>query len=101
MRVLNLGKSKESYKKGINPYSKRKIAPAHLQGTLKITEPFRRQTKSVPSLNSDSQFDVCVKREKDTYTGKNMLGIGTLHKSNPIPIFDPDHAVDLATMRRS
>lgn len=100
MRFINLGKSKESYKKGINPYSKPKRPPAYLQGSLKVSEPFHRETKKIPSLNSDN-FGVCVKKEKDTYTGKNVLGIGTLHKSNPIPIFNPDHAVDLATMRRS
>jgi hypothetical protein len=29
-----------------------------------------------------------------------MIGIGTLHKSNAVPIFSDDEAKDQATMRR-
>lgn len=36
----------------------------------------------------------------NTYTGSAMKGIGTLHKSNAIPIFDDSLAVDMASMRR-
>jgi len=36
----------------------------------------------------------------NTYTGTAMKGIGTLHKSNAIPVFDTDLAVDMASMRR-
>jgi hypothetical protein len=34
------------------------------------------------------------------YTGTKILGIGTLHKSNGVPIFSEEEAVDIATMRR-
>jgi len=34
------------------------------------------------------------------YTGNNMKGIGTLHKSNAVPIFTDEEAKDQATMRR-
>lgn len=34
------------------------------------------------------------------YTGSAMLGLGTLHKSNAVPIFSPDEAVQIARMRR-
>jgi hypothetical protein len=29
-----------------------------------------------------------------------MKGIGTLHKSNGVPVFSDEEAVDIATMRR-
>ena len=52
MKFLNYGKSKQSRKLGINPYSKRKIPPAHLQGdinqkkfTLEVSGVFPRETK--------------------------------------------------------
>jgi len=34
------------------------------------------------------------------YTGTAMKGIGTLHKSNAVPIFTDEEARDQATMRR-
>lgn len=34
------------------------------------------------------------------YTGTKVKGIGTLHKSNAVPIFTDDEAVDIAHMRR-
>jgi hypothetical protein len=34
------------------------------------------------------------------YTGDKMIGIGTLHKSNAVPIFTEEEAKDQANMRR-
>jgi hypothetical protein len=34
------------------------------------------------------------------YTGNKILGIGTMHKSNAVPIFSDEQAVEIATMRR-
>jgi hypothetical protein len=34
------------------------------------------------------------------YTGAKMKGIGTLHKSNAVPIFTDEEAIDQANMRR-
>ena len=34
------------------------------------------------------------------YTGNAIIGIGTLHKSNAVPIFSNQEALDIATMRR-
>jgi hypothetical protein len=34
------------------------------------------------------------------YTGTAMKGIGTLHKSNAVPIFTDEEARDQANMRR-
>jgi hypothetical protein len=34
------------------------------------------------------------------YTGTAMKGIGTLHKSNAVPIFTDQEAIDQANMRR-
>jgi hypothetical protein len=38
--------------------------------------------------------------EGKVYTGDKMIGIGTLHKSNAVPIFSQEEAKDQATMRR-
>jgi len=42
----------------------------------------------------------CTKSEQKVYTGNAVLGIGTMHKSNAVPIFSDEEAHDIATMRR-
>ena len=34
------------------------------------------------------------------YTGTNMLGIATMHKSNAVPVFSAQSAEDISKMRR-
>jgi|TARA_R100001126_G_C4887924_1_gene183673 hypothetical protein len=57
-----------------------------------------RETYRPPSL--DSGDAVAVKRDNQVYTGNSMKGIGTLHKSNAVPIFTDEEAKDQANMRR-
>ena len=58
-----------------------------------------RKTQNFPSLNSSMMGDATVK-PKQVYTGDKMLGIGTLHKSNAVPVFSVEEAQDMAKMRR-
>jgi len=55
-------------------------------------------TRHIPSLDSGSGN--ALKKEIPTYTGDAMIGIGQLHKSNAIPIFQAEDAVDISKMRR-
>ena len=57
-----------------------------------------RDTPRPPSLNTDN--GVALKKDTQYYTGNNVKGIGTLHKSNAVPVFTDDEAKDQATMRR-
>jgi hypothetical protein len=34
------------------------------------------------------------------YTGTKVLGIATMHKSNAVPVFSNDQAIDISKMRR-
>ena len=43
---------------------------------------------------------MAFKKDNQFYTGDNMKGIGTLHKSNAVPIFTDEEAQDQANMRR-
>ena len=65
---------------------------------IKKSEPYRRETPYYPSLNSG--FHDTSKKPVPVYTGDKMVGIGTLHKSNAVPIFSVEEALDQATMRR-
>jgi hypothetical protein len=42
------------------------------------------------------------KKESPVYSGeRKLLGIATLHKSNMVPVFDQESAIDIARMRRN
>lgn len=42
----------------------------------------------------------CTIKQTPTYTGTKILGIGTMHKSNAVPIFSDEEAIDISRMRR-
>jgi hypothetical protein len=50
--------------------------------------------------NSTGMDLTCTKKPTPTYTGTKMIGIGTMHKSNMVPIFSDDEAKDISRMRR-
>ena len=57
-----------------------------------------RETPKLSSL--DTGFVPCTKTFQNAYTGDKIKGIGTMHKSNAVPVFTDNEAKDLATMRR-
>ena len=57
-----------------------------------------RQTPHIPSLNTGNV--AATKAEPKVYTGDKVLGIATLHKSNAVPVFNSQEAVDISSMRR-
>lgn len=59
-----------------------------------------RETQKIASLNSDNLGNGTKPIHGKVYTGTKMLGIGTLHKSNAVPIFCNEDAKDQANMRR-
>ena len=79
-------------------------------GKLKYKKKDRGEYKGEPMINnrvSQSKTEtkvephVCAKKEPKVYDGeRKLIGIGILHKSNLVPIFDEEHAKDLSKMRR-
>lgn len=55
-----------------------------------------------PRVTSDCVAANGTARKSNTYTGDEIMGIGTMHKSNAVPIRrdSPEAAKDLASMRR-
>ena len=51
-------------------------------------------------ISMDTGFIPCTKRGNDVYTGNKIKGIGTMHKSNAVPVFSDNEAKDIASMRR-
>ena len=63
------------------------------------TPPGRTTTHSIPSRNTGE--GIASSKLAQQYTGTKMKGIGTMHKSNSVPIFSDEEAVAIATMRRN
>jgi len=55
-----------------------------------------RSTASLPETHTGA---VTIKQTPQ-YTGDKIVGIGTMHKSNAVPIFSDQEAKDISTMRR-
>jgi hypothetical protein len=53
----------------------------------------------IPSLTTIGGSTALPKPK--VYTGTKIIGIATMHKSNMIPIFNEEAAVDVARMRRN
>jgi hypothetical protein len=54
------------------------------------------------SLNpSQVGAPLALKPTPNKYTGTACLGIATLHKSNAVPVFNQQAAIDAAQMRRN
>ena len=62
------------------------------------TPAYRRETPEIKSLPFTA--GPCLKSPDKVYTGTMIKGIGTMHKSNAVPIFSDEQAVDIAKMRR-
>jgi len=58
----------------------------------------RTNTHHIKSLNSGA--GVATLPPAKVYTGTKIKGIGTMHKSNAVPIFSDEEAVAIANMRR-
>lgn len=66
---------------------------------IRDNKKYIRETPKYPSLESPG--GLATKPVKgNVYTGNKVKGIGTLHKSNAVPIFTDQEAIDQANMRR-
>jgi len=75
---------------------KRALTDAILTTSPKI--PPGRETPKINSL--DTGWVPCVKIKDNNYTGTKIKGIGTMHKSNAVPVFSDQEAKDISSMRR-
>ena len=57
-----------------------------------------RGTAHIPSLNTG--VGTAVRAPDKVYTGNSVVGISTLHKSNGVPVFSKEEAIDISKMRR-
>lgn len=61
------------------------------------TPPGRTTTHDIPSRVTAGGSTAPVHK---VYTGTKVLGIATMHKSNAVPVFQAEDAVEISRMRR-
>jgi hypothetical protein len=90
-----------SWEAMIKKYATKKVVPKKeqsLSDVYSLGKPACRETPKIPSLPFSG--GACTKKDSPVYTGTKVKGIGTMHKSNAVPIFSDEEAVAIATMRR-
>jgi hypothetical protein len=89
-----------NFKKLAPKFSSRPPEPKRT-GTLSRSGPQvppGRETPYIPSR--DSGGGIATKAADKVYTGTKVKGIGTMHKSNAVPIFSDEEAIEISKMRR-
>ena len=77
---------------------KRALAAEPLSYTL--SAPIGRSTSNhIPSRDT-GEAGTSTYKASPQYTGTKVKGIGTMHKSNAVPVFSDEEAQDIARMRR-
>jgi hypothetical protein len=90
---------KELQKKwGIEAEEKRRKRAMSAEVYTGSKDPFRRVTPKINSLPFSG--GACTLPPPKVYTGTMVKGIATMHKSNAVPVFSDEQAVDISKMRR-
>lgn len=86
-------------KMGVDKISMPRDAKGRRLGIYQIPD---YKTHSNVSPTSDQIPGHCARKNENSYTGTEIIGIGTMHKSNAVPVLrsNKESAKDLASMRR-
>jgi len=84
-------------------YSERPVTAKSIPNARSLSKslpkiPQRGTLMSAPSVSTG--IGIAAKADVPVYTGDKIKGIGTMHKSNAVPIFTDEEAVDISKMRR-
>ncbi len=94
----------DSWNKIVNKHAKPVVVKKKIVKSTKfpkLTIPEGRNPYDIKSVDSGGGLANWNRKDKvTTYTGTSMKGIGTLHKSNAVPVFTDEEAKDQAAMRR-
>ena len=63
----------------------------------KLNVPAERSTRHIPSRDTGGNATLAPVK---VYTGTMVKGIATMHKSNAVPVFSDQEAIDISKMRR-
>lgn len=77
---------------------KRAMTAEPLKGNYSLSIPDGRNTTA--HLKSVDTGGNALLKPSPVYTGTKVKGIATMHKSNAVPVFSDEEAVDISKMRR-
>jgi hypothetical protein len=77
---------------------KRALSAEPLKGNYSLSIPADRSTAHLKS-KGDYTGNATLAPAK-VYTGTKVKGIATMHKSNAVPVFSDEEAIDISKMRR-
>lgn len=83
---------------GVSSTPKKSVSKS--TGVYVPTPVVTRSTRHIPSLNGGVDTLPATKAAQKVYTGTKIKGIATMHKSNAVPVFSNEEAIDIAKMRR-
>lgn len=92
----------DSWQQLLKKYETRPVAKSvkrELKDTYRLEIPADRDSRRYPSVDTGGHNTAPA--AKKVYTGDKMIGVGTMHKSNMVPIFSDQEARDISTMRRN
>ena len=77
---------------------KRAMTAAPLKGSYSLAIPEGRNTTAhIKSIDTGGN---ALLKPSPVYTGTKVKGIATMHKSNAVPVFSDEEAVEISRMRR-
>jgi hypothetical protein len=76
---------------------KRALTAEPLKGHYSLAIPADRSTAHIPSRDTGGNATLAPAK---VYTGTKVKGIATMHKSNAVPVFSDEEAIDISRMRR-
>jgi hypothetical protein len=76
---------------------RRAMTAEPLKGHYSLAIPEGRSTAHIPSRDTGGNATLAPAK---VYTGTKVKGIATMHKSNAVPVFSDEQAVDISRMRR-
>jgi hypothetical protein len=78
--------------------SSKKLRQESLSSKYSLTIPVGRDTTShIKSVDTGGNATL---KPSPVYTGTKVRGIATMHKSNAVPVFSDEEAVEISKMRR-
>ena len=106
-KIANTLRKREAQRKHEQWLRDNNLAPDQLKTRAKDRESLRPgipdyKTKRKMPRTSDKITKMSGRTEPQQYSGeRKLLGIGIMHKSNLVPIFDEESAKEISKMRRN
>lgn len=78
-----------------------KTLPGNVTKVQELQRPIRGTESRLADIRKPLWVTGAVSsKPSPVYTGTKIIGIGTMHKSNAVPVFSDDEAKDISSMRR-